>query len=91
MGLRGPKPRPIEERYWEKVEFGATDECWRWLGTIRPDGRPLRRYCRRWKIKRLFAWLQNFRRILVRYDYDVLNYLGFVQLGCIVFLMRRCL
>lgn len=40
MGLRGPKPRPIEERYWENVEFRATSKCWRWLGTIRPDGRP---------------------------------------------------
>lgn len=30
------------------------------------DGRALRRYRRRWKIERLFAWLQNFRRILVR-------------------------
>jgi len=25
------------------------------------DGRPLRRYRNRWKIERLFAWLQNFR------------------------------
>ena len=33
------------------------------------DGRKLRRYKRRWRIKRLFAWLQNFRRILVRYEY----------------------
>src|SRR5213594_2374380 len=31
------------------------------------DGRPLRRYWRRWRIERLFAWLQNFRRIQVRY------------------------
>jgi len=55
------------------------------------DGRPLRRYRRRWKIERLFAWLQNFRRILVRHERDVLNYLGFVQLGCILILLRRCL
>jgi transposase len=27
------------------------------------DGRRLRRYRRRWKIERLFAWLQNFRRL----------------------------
>ena len=27
------------------------------------DGRKLRRYKRRWKIERLFAWLQNFRRL----------------------------
>jgi transposase len=54
------------------------------------DGRPLRRYKRRWKIERLFAWLQNYRRILVRYDRHLDNYLGFVQLGCIVILLKRC-
>lgn len=37
------------------------------------DGRKLRRYKRRWKIERLFAWLQNFRRILVRYEYHCDN------------------
>ena len=25
------------------------------------DGRKLRRYCKRWKVERLFAWLHNFR------------------------------
>jgi len=55
------------------------------------DGRPLRRYKRRWKVERLFAWLQNFHRILVRYEYHAENYLGFVQLGCIMVLLRRCL
>jgi transposase len=53
------------------------------------DGRVLRRYRRRWKIERLFAWLQNFRRISTRYDYYPLNFLGFVQLGCIVILLRQ--
>ena len=55
------------------------------------DGRPLRRHKRRWKIERLFAWLQNFRRLVTRWEYDVMNFLGFVQLGCIVILLRRCL
>jgi len=55
------------------------------------DGRAFRRYLRRWKVERLFAWLQNFRRILVRYEYHADNFLGFVQLGCIVILLRRCL
>jgi len=32
------------------------------------DGRELRRYCRRWKIERLFAWLHNFRRLVSRWD-----------------------
>lgn len=55
------------------------------------DGRPLRRYKHRWKIERLFAWLQNFRRIQVRHDYYSRNFLGFVQLGCMMILLRRCL
>lgn len=33
------------------------------------DGRVLRRHRRRWKIERLFAWLHNFRRIVIRWDY----------------------
>jgi len=53
------------------------------------DGRKLRRYKRRWKIERLFAWLQNFRRIVVRYEYYADNYLGFVQLACIIILLRN--
>lgn len=52
------------------------------------DGRALRRYKRRWKVERLFAWLQNFRRILVRYEYHAENYLGFVHLGCMLILLR---
>ena len=55
------------------------------------DGRPLRRYRRRWKIERLFAWLGNFRRLVVRYERHALNYFGFVQLGCILILLRRSL
>jgi transposase len=52
------------------------------------DGRKLRRYRRRWKVERLFAWLQNFRRLIVRYEYHVENFLGMVHLGCIKILLR---
>jgi transposase len=55
------------------------------------DRRPLRRYRRRWKIERLFAWLQNFRRLVVRYERHLENFLGFVHLGCILILIRRYL
>jgi transposase len=48
------------------------------------DGRKLRRYKKRWKVERLFAWLQNFRRILMRYEYQDANYLSFVHLGCLL-------
>jgi transposase len=55
------------------------------------DSRKLRRYKRRWKIERLFAWLGNFRRLVVRYERHLVNYLGFVQLACIIILLRRYL
>ncbi len=55
------------------------------------DGRVLRRYRRRWKVERLFAWLQNFRRLTVRYEYYIENLLGFIHLSCILILLRRYL
>jgi transposase len=59
--------------------------------TATQDGRVLRRFRRRWKIERLFAWLQNFRRLVVRYEYHLKNFLAMIQLGCIVILLRRVL
>ena len=53
------------------------------------DGRELRRYCRRWKIERLFAWLHNFRRLVTRWEYREANFLAMVQLGCLVILLRN--
>ena len=51
------------------------------------DGRQLRRYRRRWKVERLFAWLHNFRRLVTRWEYHIENFLGFVHLGCIKLLL----
>jgi transposase len=61
-------------------------------GRVRPkpqDGRPLRRFKRRWKIERLFAWRGHFRRLVVRYARSARNDLGFVHLGCILLLLRQ--
>jgi transposase len=49
----------------------------------------LRRYKKRWKVERLFAWLQNFRRIQVRHDRNLNNYLAFVLLGCMIIFLRN--
>ena len=46
------------------------------------DGRKLRRYKRRWKVERTFAWLGNYRRLLVRWERDVVVYRGFFHLAC---------
>jgi transposase len=53
------------------------------------DGRRLRRYRRRWKIERLFAWLQNFRRLVIRYERHAENFLGMAHLGCCLILLRH--
>jgi len=53
------------------------------------DVRLLRRYRRRWKIERLFAWLQNFRRLVVRYERYPENFLGMLYLGCCIILLRH--
>lgn len=53
------------------------------------DGRPLRRYRRRWKVERLNAWLQHSRRVLVRQEYHLDNFRGFVLLACMLILLRH--
>jgi len=52
------------------------------------DGRPLRRYRRRWRVERLFAWLHHFRRLVIRWEYHVENFFGMVRLGCMQILFR---
>jgi transposase len=53
------------------------------------DGRPLRRYRRRWRVERLFAWLQNSRRLVTRYERRSGNFLGFLHLACMLILLRH--
>ena len=44
---------------------------------------------RRWVVERFFAWVQWQRRILVRWEYYPQNFLGFVQLACLLILFKR--
>ena len=53
------------------------------------DQRRLRRYERRWLVERYFAWLHWKRRLLVRWEYYAVNFLGFVQLASITMLLKR--
>jgi transposase len=53
------------------------------------DGRKLRRYRKRWKVERLFAWMHNFRRLVTRWEYHIENFLGFVHLACLHLLLRH--
>ena len=81
---------PLDQKLKEKygINLIAPHKCNRRKPATQ-DGRALRRFCRRWKVERLFAWLQNFRRLVTRWEYKDSNFLGFLQLACILILMRR--
>jgi transposase len=53
------------------------------------DGRPLRRYRRRWLVERLFAWLLSFRRLVTRWEAKADNFQALVELACLLILLRN--
>ena len=55
----------------------------------RQDGRALRRYKRRWVVERTFAWLGNFRRLLVRHERKVSMFMAFVHVACVLIAVRQ--
>lgn len=87
IGDRAYDSDPLDEKLKQKgVELIAPHRKNRKKKT--QDGRKLRRYKRRWKIERFFAWLFNFRRTVVRYEYKEDNFLAFILLACIKILLR---
>jgi transposase len=89
IGDRAYDSDPLDERLQEQgIQLIAPHKSNRKKPATQ-DGRPLRRYKRRWKVERLFAWLQNFRRIQVRHDYYLENFLAFVLLGCVIIFLRN--
>lgn len=55
------------------------------------DERALKRYRRRWKVKRLFAWLNKYKRVITRWDRHLEHFNAFVHLACSMILIRRYL
>jgi len=46
---------------------------------------------RRWVVERAHAWMNQFRRLLIRWERKVANYLAFVQFACAAIVFRRLL
>ena len=98
--LRGAKPErlvldrgydsdPLRERLAKRgIEMIAPHRCNRTRPATQ-DGRPLRRYRRRWKVERTFAWLGNFRRLVVRFERLVVTYSAFFHVACALLTLRR--
>ncbi len=52
------------------------------------DGRPLRRYKRRYRVERTISWIKNYRRIATRYEYYPNLFHGFAQLACLFTILK---
>lgn len=80
---------PLRERLRERGIELICPHCKNRVKPATQDGRRLRRYRKRYKIERLNSWIQNFRRLVVRYEHIATNFLGFVQLACAMIVMRK--
>ena len=80
---------PLDQRLRETLGVELiSPHRWNRSKAVTQDGRALRRYRRRWKIERLFAWLHNYRRIVTRWEHHAETFLGMLQLACAVILLR---
>jgi transposase len=80
-----PPPRTIGER---GIELICPDR----RGRKRPatqDGRPLRRYRKRWIVERTIGWLHAFRRLVTRYEFYAFLFHSFAKLACRMIVLRR--
>jgi transposase len=57
--------------------------------TATQDGRPRRRYQRRWIVERTLAWLGPHRRLLTRWEKHAANEARFAVLGCLMIALRH--
>ncbi len=88
IGDRAYNSDPLDERLAEKgIELIAPHKSNRKKNKTQ-DGRKLRRYKRRWKIERFFAWLYNYRRSVVRYEYKKQNFKAIVMLASTVIFLK---
>jgi transposase len=75
----------------EGVEMIAPHRSNRKPENVTQDGRPLRRYARRWTVERTIGWFQNFRRLCIRWEKSTKLFQGFLHLGCALLLLKKVL
>jgi len=80
-----------EELADQGIELIAPHRTNRKPENVTQDGRPLRRYVRRWTVERTIAWIQHFRRLCIRWEKSTKLFRGFLHLACTVLLLRQVL
>lgn len=44
---------------------------------------------RRWVVERDFSWLNRYRRLLIRWEKNPVNYLAFIHIACCVMVLSK--
>ena len=88
---RGYDSDPLRARLAKRGIELIAPHRWNRSKPVTQDGRALRRYRRRWKVERTFAWLGNFRHLAVRYDRSLTIYSAFFHIACFIIVLRRVL
>jgi transposase len=80
-----------EDLDYEGIEMIAPHRSRRKPENVTQDGRALRRYARRWTVERTISWIQNFRRLCIRYEKSTTLFQGFLHLACTIILLKQVL
>jgi transposase len=92
IGDRAYDSDPLDEAMLEMgVELIAPHRCNRLAKNKTQDGRPLRRFGRRWTVERTIGWIQNFRRLCIRWEKSTSLFQGFLHVACTILLLRTVL
>jgi len=90
IGDRGYDSDPLDEQLRQQgVEMIAPHRAKRSRPPTQNNQVLRQHYCHRWRIERLWAWLKRYRRLSQRWEYEGLNFLGMVQLACVLILLRH--
>ncbi len=75
----------------EGIEMIAPHRRNRRPENVTQDGRALRRYTRRWTVERTIAWIQNYRRLCIRWEKTTVMFQGYLHFGCTMLLLKEVL
>jgi len=80
-----------QEMAMHNIEMIAPHRKNRRPENVTQDGRPLRRYKRRWTVERTIAWFQNFRRLCIRWEKSTKMFQGYLHFSCALLLLKQVL
>ena len=80
-----------EELAQRGVELIAPHRRNRKPENVTQDRRPLRRAARRWTVERTISWIQNYRRLCIRWEKSSQLFSGFLHLSCTLLLLSAVL